>query len=101
MILLMNRRAARAFALGVLAIALSAAPASALIPVPFFPPTGNTTGDPDPPEPPEEPIDCEPPPPSDCPPGDVNATPEPGTIVSALVGASLLGGYVMRRNRRK
>ena len=95
-------------------LALLAAPqAQAFFPPP---PTGVAGGEvppvppppppniPDPPSDPFTPPPNEPPatpPPCSCACISVHTTPEPATLVSGLVGLSLLGGYVVRRRLKK
>lgn len=102
----------RRFGIGTLAaIVLSfgvAGYAHALFPPPFFyPPTG-VAGQPDPPEPPPvsdpgTPPPCECPcPPPPCGGGTgVATTPEPATMISGVIGLSMLAGFALRRRNAK
>jgi hypothetical protein len=114
-----SRRLFVAFGLSFIAIFLFGRLAQAGFPVPGGPP-GIIQGDPDP-EPPTITPPVIPPPPDDpfCPPdngspvppvtpqgtpchgGGITSTPEPATVISGLLGASLLGGYIVRRRKSK
>ncbi len=83
-----------------IAVALIGAPAAQA----FFPPptpTGVSSGEIPPTIPPVPPITFPPvtPPPTEPPvtPPVVKSTPEPTTLISALAGLTLLGGYAIRR----
>jgi hypothetical protein len=87
-------------------VGLTAGPAHALFPPPFFYPPGGIVGEPDPdpiiPLPPpivDPPVD----PPCDCtcPPGRPNNVPEPTTLVSGLIGLVTIGGVALRRQIRR
>lgn len=104
----MKRTIYRAFGLAAvlstLALGLTAAPAYALFPPPFFYPPGGIEGGPDPdPIIPLPPPTVDPPtdPPCQCvyPPGRPNNVPEPATVVSGLMGAAALAGVAWRRRR--
>lgn len=94
----------RTAALGLVAALGLSANAYALFPPPFYnPPPVKQQGDPEP-EPPDMP-----PPPNDTPPDTpcecqhcttTNNTPEPTTIVSAVLGASVIGGMALRRRKK-
>jgi PEP-CTERM motif-containing protein len=97
-------------ALGLVAGLCLSGSAYALFPPPFYFPPVTNNGNPDPelPPPPPPPVIDLPPPPTEpepcgcpCPPVHTHATPEPTTIVSGLVGMTMLGGYVLRRKRQK
>jgi hypothetical protein len=102
----MTRSLTRGFQfMAVLGLAASlglASSAYALFPPPFYYPPVVPKVVPAPPAPPPPVIDIPPPPSPPChgPMPHVTTTPEPATMVSALVGASMLGGYVLRRRRK-
>src|SRR5260221_6468753 len=97
---MLTREFLRVAALGLVASLCLAGSAHALFPPPYFYPTGGVVGVPDPPPPPPVPPP-ETPPPCECccctPPTHASSTPEPTTMISALVGPALLGGYAKRR----
>jgi MYXO-CTERM domain-containing protein len=80
-----------------------ASSAQALFPPPFYYPT-EPAGEVTPPDPP-----CVPPPPcgSPCPPPPcgggtgVATTPEPATMISGVIGLSVLAGFALRRRQAK
>lgn len=96
----------RTAALGLAAALMLSAPALAMFPPPFYnPPPVRVNGDPEPeiPNTPPPPTTDVPPPPDtpctcDC--VHTHSTPEPTTIVSALLGASVLAGYALRRRAK-
>lgn len=78
--------------------------AFALFPPPFYYPPVVPHNVPTPPIPPP-PTPNIPPPPDTCcchvPPNvNVHTTPEPATMISVLVGGSMLGGYALRRRKK-
>src|SRR5262245_59116675 len=93
----------RTAALGLAAALMLSAPALAMFPPPFYnPPPVRVNGDPEPqiPDLPPPPTNDSPPPPcTPCECTHTNSTPEPTTIVSALLGATVLGGYALRRKK--
>jgi hypothetical protein len=89
-----------------LATALSlGAPALAMFPPPFYnPPPVRVNGDPSPEIPVLPPPSTNvPPPPDPCScgcPTHTQSTPEPTTIISSLLGATMLAGYALRRSKK-
>lgn len=105
-----SSRFTRWAALAMLAAVGVASSAHALFPPPFYYPPVIITGDPDP-EPPTPDLPPDPftpppdvpctPPPHDCDCTTVRNTPEPTTMISGILGASLLGVVAWRRKNRK
>ena len=106
-----SRRFVRWTAAAVLLGLTAASSAQALFPPPFYYPPVVITGDPDPEPPtPDLPPDpftpppetpCSPCSPCSCDCTTVRNTPEPATLVSGIVGLSLIGAAAWRRRNRK
>jgi hypothetical protein len=99
------------FGIGLVAAMLvtlgAAGSAHALFPPPFFYPT-EPAGEPTPPDPPCVPDPFTPPPCGNpCPPPPcgggtgVATTPEPATMISGVIGLSMLAGFALRRRHAK
>ena len=90
--------------LGLVASLSLAGSAYALFPPPFYYPPVQPHNVPAPPVPPPPAIDIPPPPsmPCGCVPPNVvpKTTPEPATMISLIVGASIAGGYALRRRQK-
>lgn len=100
-------------ACAILALLLAQAPAYAVTWLGFFPAIPTPPGNPPPGSSPPPPIfnwppgnppgnggDIPPPPPGGVPPGNINSTPEPATIIGGLIGMGVLGYLGARRHRK-
>jgi len=96
----------RTVALGLAAALGLCASAFAMFPPPFYnPPPVRVNGDPEPEIPSTPPPVTQAPPPVDPPchcdcTGHTQSTPEPTTIVSGLLGATMVAGYALRRRKK-